>query len=151
MEGRKNARFVNVQNCNFAPNCIVRGSRTVPICPNARLVTFKLVKPLKFVWLKILKASARSWSERLSLKRTFLDNVKSKRVVPGPSMTPRPAVPGVFCKPVAPAGGFLWKQEVSNHLSTVCGAFLLGSQRKLGLAGIQRQRIGMSGSRAQTG
>src|SRR5262245_15712800 len=128
MEGRKNARFVNVQNCNFAPNCKVRGSRTVPICPNAMLVTFKLVKPLKFVWLKILKASARNWSARLSWKRTFLDNVKSKRVVPGPSITPRPAVPGVFCKPVAPAGGFS-KQEVSNHLFTMCGAVLLGSQK----------------------
>jgi len=33
------------QNMIFAAICIVRGSRTVPIWPNAVLVTFRLVKP----------------------------------------------------------------------------------------------------------
>src|SRR5262245_8630040 len=94
-------------------------------------------KALKLVWLKILKTSPRNWNLRFSLKLTFLDNVKSKRVVPGPSIMPRPAVPGTFGKPVEPApvlGGFIWKQEVLNHCCCVWGAPLFGSQRRLGLA-----------------
>ena len=46
------------------------------------------------------------------MNRKFFDIVKSTRVVPGPSMTPRGAVPGIVRqarRAISSIGGFSWK------------------------------------------
>ena len=104
------------------------------IFPKSALVTFKLVKPRKFVWLNTLYISARSCSFTVSLKRTDFDIVKSTRFVDGPLIMPRPAFPTVFGKPVAVFDGLVWKHAVLKYCRTVCGALAFGSQRTFGLA-----------------
>src|SRR5829696_8517587 len=118
---------------------MVRGSRTPEIRPKfAPPVMFKLWKLRKFVWLKMLKTSARSCSRADSVKRMFFDIVKSTRCVGGPSTTPRGVLPNTFWNPNAAVSavlaGFAWKQAVLNHCEAVCGAFSFGSQSKIGLA-----------------
>src|SRR5689334_9328506 len=95
----------------------------------------KLVMVLKFVWLKILKTSPRNWSFQVSPKRKFLNVEKSTRLVGGPWIVPRPALPTTFATPV-PEVGLIWKHTVPGvlpiHDSNVCGAFALTSQVTFG-------------------
>src|SRR5207248_7455602 len=93
------------------------------------LVIFKLEMVAKFVWLKTLKTSHRSWSDFDSLKLMLFERVASKRVVGGPLIVFRPALP----TRLTPAGG-LAKQAVLNHCKSVCGAFAFGSHIMSGLA-----------------
>src|SRR5882724_1818648 len=76
----------------------------------------------------MLKTSQRNCSDLDSVNRMFFDSVASKRVVGGPLMTLRPALP----TRLTPAGGFA-KQAVLNHCRSVCGAFALGSHIMSGL------------------
>src|SRR5215213_463796 len=128
---------IETQNVSFAPSCIVRGSRTVLIVPNVlpRFWIARLVIPLKFVLLKTLKTSPRSCSFHVSPKRKFLKVEKSTRLVGGPSIVPRPALPTTFGKPV-PVVGLIWKHTepgvLAIHDSNVCGALAFGSQTTLG-------------------
>src|ERR1700720_1677070 len=88
-------------------------------------------KARKFVWLKTLKASARSCSLTGSPNWMFLNNEKSTRLVGGPSIVPRPPVftllPGI-----TPVVGLVWKQAALKYCSNVCGAFAFGSHKVFG-------------------
>src|SRR6185295_14286992 len=79
----------------------------------------------KFVWLKTLKASPRSWSLTFSPNRMFLNTERSNRCVGGPSMIPRPPLPTTLA--TGGAVGVFSKQAVLNHWAKVCGAFAFGS------------------------
>src|ERR1041385_5092939 len=85
----------------------------------------------KFVWLKMLKASARNWKITDSLKWKFLNNEKSTRLVGGPSIVPRPPVLTLF-PGIVPVVGLVWKQAVLKYCSNRCGAFALGSHNVFG-------------------
>src|ERR1700686_4676355 len=95
------------------------------------LILLVLERFLKFVWLKTLKASARSCNRTFSPKRMFLNKEKSTRFVGGPLIMPRPALPTTFAAPV-PVVGLGWKQAMLNHCSNVWGALAFGSQSTLG-------------------
>src|SRR3954453_6745532 len=95
---------------------------------NVPTVTLVLPNVLKFVMLKILKASPLSCSLIDSPKRKFLKSEKSTRFVGGPSIPPRGALPGTFEIFVAVEEGFAWKHARLKYSSLVCGAFALGSQ-----------------------
>ena len=84
---------------------------------------------MKFVWLKILKTSQRNWTDFDSLNLMLFASVASNRVVDGPRMVLRPALPTRF----TPAGG-LAKQAVLYHCKKVCGALAFGSQITSGRA-----------------
>src|SRR2546430_7066808 len=99
----------------------------------------RLLIALKFVWLKILNASPRSWSCVFSPKRKFLNKEKSTRLVGGPLITARPAFPTTFA--IGAALGLGWKHATVNHCSKVCGAPLFGSHRTFGL--LPATRAGM--------
>src|SRR5947209_18639689 len=138
----------SAQKLSFTPNCRSRGSRKVKTWPKVAEVTFVL-SALKFVWLKTLNASARSWSRTVSPKRMFFASVKSNRVVGGPITTPLGDVPGTLAMPeVVVVGGLSWKHCVLNHWLTVCGALAFGSQGRFGLprVGIELMKPSPAGS-----
>src|SRR4051812_3209915 len=118
---------------SLMPSWMLRGSRTAKTCPKVADVTAILLvleRLLKFVWLKMLKASPRSCRRTLSPKRMFLNREKSKRFVGGPLMIPRAALPTTFA--TGAAVGFDWMHETLNHCSNVCGAFWFGSHTMFG-------------------
>src|SRR5258708_14959848 len=83
----------------------------------------------------MLKTSPRSCSFTLSRMRMFLNNEKSKRLVGGPLIIPRPEFPTTFATPV-PVVGLGCKHDVATvlaiHDSKVCGAFAFGSHNTFG-------------------
>src|SRR5437763_16417828 len=76
----------------------------------------------------MMKTSDRNWTDLYSLKRILFESVASHRVVGGPKIALRPALP----TRLPPAGGFA-KQAVLNHWVTRCGALAFGSQITSGL------------------
>lgn len=131
------------------PNCITRGSRTLVTEPNTEqpvvqvppaltgwvdVLKTPVLRPLKFVQLKTLKASARSCSRNLSLNRRFFASVKSTLLVEGPLTIPRPPLPTVLVNAVALVSGVAWKQLILKNCSAVLGPPSFGLHKTFGRA-----------------
>src|SRR5205085_9237792 len=87
-------RFDNQKSYRSA-NCIRRGSPDVKILPkNGPKSGYGPGMP-QLGWLNVLKLSARNWIEWPSRTRKRRCRPKSKRLLPGPGMVSRPALPKV--------------------------------------------------------
>src|SRR5215472_14297281 len=101
---------------------MMRGSRVELMLLNN--VDEKLVEAqqMGFVWLKVLKVSARNWAVKCSLNFMFLNSARSVFQKPGARIAPGRSF-----------GRFVWvavgtlKAEALNQAVIVCGALAFGS------------------------
>ena len=101
------------QKRNFKPSCKVRGLLVLLICPKSALVTPELGF-VNWVWLNVLKLSARNSNFALSLNWNALNIAMFQLLRPGPTTVFLAEVP--HC-----SGAGCLNDEVLNHWKRVFG------------------------------